>query len=350
MTFTLVVPAVLAALVAAPFAVRAVLKRRGAARARIDTPNGIVEGRYVRIGGVEQWLQIRGEDRANPVLLVVHGGPGSPYSVFTAVQREWERYFTVVHWDRRGCGRTLRRNGAATAEELTFERAVADGIEVAEHVRAHLGKDTVILMAGSMGTIVGLPMARQRPDLFSAYVGTDFYVDMLANECQGRLDTLERLRAAGNRRGVAALEALDADPRTWDVKAWGRRMQWSMGTDPAAPNGGIKRLFSLLLTKPDYSLLDVVAWLRGFAAVRDAMFTQFMRFDARADGTTLKVPFHLFQGAQDVVTLTGPAVEFFAEVDAPAKSLVLIDGASHFAAFTHPAQFLAALRTVTTAH
>ena len=62
-------------------------------------------------------------------------------------------------------------------------------------------------------------------------------------------------------------------------------MQWSMGTDPANPNGGLKKLFSLLLTKPDYSLLDVCAWLRGFAAVRDAMFAQFMRFDARAEGT-----------------------------------------------------------------
>ncbi|MFF5232146.1 alpha/beta fold hydrolase [Dactylosporangium sp. NPDC000521] len=346
MTLMLIAPAAIATLAAAPLAVRAVLKHRRAAEARITNPDGIVEGRYVTIGGVEQWLQIRGEDRANPVLLVVHGGPGSPYSVFTAALREWEKHFTVVHWDRRGCGRTLRRNGAPAPEELTFERMVADGIEVAEHVRAHLGKDKVILMAGSMGTIVGLPMARQRPDLFSAYVGTDFYVNMVDNERQGRLDTLRRLREAGNPKGVAALEALDADPRTWDVKAWGRRMQWSMGTDPANPNGGLKKLFSLLLTKPDYSLLDVFAWLKGFAAVRDAMFTQFMRFDARAEGTRLEIPFHLFQGAQDVVTLTGPAVEYFAEVDAPAKSLVLIDGASHFAAFTHPAEFLAALRTV----
>lgn len=344
MTPTLIALAAAALLLSAPFVLRAVLKRRGAAKARIDTPNGIVEGRYVTIGGVEQWLQIRGEDRDNPVLLVVHGGPGSPYSVFTAALRDWERHFTVVHWDRRGCGRTLRRNGAPTAP-VTFEQLVADGIEVAEHVRAHLGKDKVILMAGSMGTIVGLPMARQRPDLFSDYVGTDFYVDMIANERQGRLDTLDRLRAAGNKRGVATLEALDADPRTWDVKAWGRRMQWSMGTDPANPNGGLKTLFSLLLTKPDYSLLDVAAWLRGFAAVRDAMFDQFMRFDARAEGTTLQIPFHLFQGAQDVVTLTAPAAEFFEAVDAPAKSLVLIEGASHFAAFTHPAEFLAALRS-----
>ncbi|MGI5244247.1 alpha/beta fold hydrolase [Dactylosporangium sp. CA-139066] len=342
---TAVTAAAVAAVGGAPPAYRAARQRRRAAEARIDSPNGVVEGRYVTIGGVEQWLQIRGEDRDNPVLLVVHGGPGSPYSVFTPVLREWERHFTVVHWDRRGAGRTLRRNGFRP-EEMTFERMAEDGIEVAEHLRAHFGQDRILLMAGSMGTMVGLPMVRRRPDLFCAYVGTDFYVNMAENERRGRLDTIERLRAAGNRKGVAALEALDADPRTWDVKAWGTRMQWSMSTDPTTGNTALKRLFSLLLTKPDYSLGDVSAWLKGFNKTRDTMFEQFMQFDARALGLTYEVPFYLFQGAADVVTLTGPAVEFFGEVRAPAKELVLIEDASHFCAFSQPAAFLDALRRV----
>jgi len=37
----------------------------------IHTPNGIQEGMYVTIGGIEQWIQIRGLDRDNPVLLYV---------------------------------------------------------------------------------------------------------------------------------------------------------------------------------------------------------------------------------------------------------------------------------------
>ena len=78
--------------------------------------------------------------------------------------------------------------------------------------------------------------------------------------------------------------------------------------------------------------------------LRDAMFEQFMRFDAGSLGTTFEVPFFLFQGADDVVTLTGPAVDYFAEVRAPHKELELIEHASHFCAFTNPAPFLAALR------
>ncbi len=104
----------------------------------------------------------------------------------------------------------------------------------------------------------------------------------------------------------------------------------------------------LFRRNPDCSFIDAVNWLRGFSQVRDAMFDQFMRFDARAHGTSFDVPFFLLQGAQEVVTLTAPAVEYFdeIEIEAPAKELVLIDQASHFCAFTQPAAFLAALKRI----
>lgn len=40
----------------------------------------IQEARYARLGGVEQWITIRGSSRTNPVLLVLHGGPGDTQS------------------------------------------------------------------------------------------------------------------------------------------------------------------------------------------------------------------------------------------------------------------------------
>ncbi len=78
---------------------------------RIDNAQGIVEERFVRIGAIEQWISIRGEDRNNPVLLVLHGGPGSCYSIFTSHLRPWEKHFTVVQWDQRGGGENIQTNG-----------------------------------------------------------------------------------------------------------------------------------------------------------------------------------------------------------------------------------------------
>ncbi len=74
---------------------------------RIRSAHGMADERFARIGGIDQWIGIRGEDRDNPVLLVIHGGPGSSYGIFTPVIRSWEKHFTVVQWDQRGAGRTL---------------------------------------------------------------------------------------------------------------------------------------------------------------------------------------------------------------------------------------------------
>ncbi|MCW2642839.1 MAG: hypothetical protein JWP76_5145 [Dactylosporangium sp.] len=339
------VAGVVATPIAGGLVYRAMRRSRVAKTLAIATANGIVEERFVSIGGVDQWIGIRGEDRDNPVILVVHGGPGSPYSIFTPLLRSWEKHFTVVHWDRRGAGKTLGRNGKAGCGELTFDRMVADGIEVTEFLCRHLRKDKVILLAGSMGTLIGVPLVQRRPDLFSAYVGTDQYVNMAHNESQGYRMTLDRLRAAGNAKGVAALEKIGADPSRWDVPAWGAKMNWTMKTDPVKPNAVTKLLFPLALTSPIHSLRDVVHYGTGFSYSQRKMFDEFMAYDARRYGTRFNVPFFIFQGETDVLTLTTLAQEYFAEVEAPTKALAVINNASHFAAFTEPDQFLTELLT-----
>src|SRR2546426_10743287 len=112
----------------------------------ITAPNGIVEERFIKIGGIDQWITIRGEDRHNPVLFFVHGGPGSTYSIFTPMLRSWEKYFTIVQWDQRGTGKTLRKTGKSGTGILTFDRLTRDGIEIAEFLRNHLGQQKLILV------------------------------------------------------------------------------------------------------------------------------------------------------------------------------------------------------------
>jgi pimeloyl-ACP methyl ester carboxylesterase len=75
------------------------------------------------------------------------------------------------------------------------------------------------------------------------------------------------------------------------------------------------------------------------------MFEEFKAYDARRLGTRFDVPFFLFQGESDVITVTSLATEYFAEVEAPTKELALIEDAGHFAAFTQPDRFLTELRT-----
>jgi hypothetical protein len=80
--------------------VMAFLRDRNARDYALTSPTGIDEARYVEVGGIPQWITIRGEDRGNPVLLFLHGGPGdatNPWSY--AAFRPWLRHFTVVQWE-----------------------------------------------------------------------------------------------------------------------------------------------------------------------------------------------------------------------------------------------------------
>jgi pimeloyl-ACP methyl ester carboxylesterase len=140
---------VIAASAVGGLAYRKARQRRVAKALEITAPNGIAEQRFVKVGGIDQWIQLRGEDRDNPALLVLHGGPGWPNAVFTLPLRPWEQHFTVVQWDHRGAGKTLRRTGKADSGEMTFDCRVADAVELIEFLCRHLGVDKVVLLAES---------------------------------------------------------------------------------------------------------------------------------------------------------------------------------------------------------
>ncbi len=129
--------------------------------------NGIDEAMFVRISDIDQWITIRGRDRDNPVLLILHGGPGGATSTFAGNTLNWEADFTLVQWDQHGAGKTFGKSGRV-GTDIAIERMAQDGLEVAGNVRRHLHKPRIILMGVSWGTILGVHMAKRRPDLFYA--------------------------------------------------------------------------------------------------------------------------------------------------------------------------------------
>src|SRR6266446_1283995 len=135
------------------------LRERNARTYAITTPNGIDEARYVEVGGLQQWITIRGEDRNNPVLLFLHGGPGDATNPWGyAGFRSWLKHFTVVQWDQRGAGRTLGKNGPSLAPTITIDRMAQEGIELTELLRKTLQKEKIVLVGHSWGSILGVFM------------------------------------------------------------------------------------------------------------------------------------------------------------------------------------------------
>ena len=178
-----------------------------AAWPRLAFAKQVIEGGFVKIGGIDQYIGIDGADRDNPVLLIVHGGPGESQWPAQDVYRPWRRAFTVVQWDQRGAGRSYGQLGNQTPD-VNLDRIVADGIEVAEHLRRTLGKKKIILLGHSWGSMVGVAMVQRRPDLFAAYVGTG-QASSWAEVVNTQFDLLlARARKSGDEATVKRLEAI----------------------------------------------------------------------------------------------------------------------------------------------
>src|SRR5689334_2800941 len=231
------------------------LRARNAEQFAIRTAKGMDEAGFVSIGGIEQWVTIRGQDRANPVLLLLHGGPGDVTSCWTfALFASWEEHFTVVQWDQRGAGRTLRKSGPAVAPTLTVDRMAQDGIELTEYLRKHLGKQKIILVAHSFGSLLGLQMVRSRPDLFYAYVGTGQVADETKNYFAAYAALLKKARAVGNQRAVNELSKVGPPPYS-SGEGYGIQRKWSNAFE-----GADRFLFSTLglaLVAPGCSVEDI---------------------------------------------------------------------------------------------
>jgi pimeloyl-ACP methyl ester carboxylesterase len=324
---------------------RAYYQHKHARTLAIDTTGGINEGTFARIGGIDQWIQIRGESRDNPVILIIHGGPGFSYIPFTEVFRSWEKHFTVVQWDQRGAGKTYGRNGRTGSGDLTVDRMVQDGLEVAEFVRRRLNKDRIILLAHSWGTILGVKMIAQRPELFYAYVGTGQIVDMPRNESVSYDLILEQVRSAGDEKAIKALEGIGRPPYK-DFNTWMMKGRLAVTHAPPSASGrNLPNVFIAALTTPGYSLKDAYTLFYAFGFSSESLFKELMSYDARRVGTKFNVPIFFLQGDSDIQSPAALTIEYFSSIEAPKKELVILKGEGHTAILTLPDVFLTELLT-----
>src|SRR5437016_3824694 len=140
----------------------------------------IDEQGFVSIGGIDQWIAIQGSDIRNPVILFLHGGPGEAQSPFLKDFEPWLKDFTVVNWDQRGADKTYEKNGASMPR-FNLDRLIEDTVAVSEYALQKLGKKKLILVGQSAGSMLGLLVAKRRPDLFYVFAGTAQMVSVQAS-------------------------------------------------------------------------------------------------------------------------------------------------------------------------
>jgi proline iminopeptidase len=315
---------------------------------KILTPHGVERLEAVRIGGIDQWVSIRGRDSRNPLLLVIHGGPGyvlMPESWW--ISRDWEEYFTVVHWDQRGAGKTLLINDPAKlAPTMTLARSVSDAEEMVSWLRKEFGKRKVFVLAHSAGTYAGLQLALRHPDWLYAYIGVGQMADMPESERRGWAFAMDAARRAGNAEAIHQLQSIapyfapgHPSPlrdlyleRRW-VGYFGGVMAYRHDNDADSD------LFKL---SPDYTREELKHIWEG-----NEYAEKFLLADL-ADGDwsvarKLGCPLFLFEGRHDYNANSAVAWQWFQKVQAPEKRFVWFEDSGHMPMTEEPGKFLISL-------
>jgi pimeloyl-ACP methyl ester carboxylesterase len=312
----------------------------------VVSDHGVDQARAVEIGGVRQWITIRGRDARNPILLVLHGGPAAPdIPARWAFEGPWTDYFTVVEWDQRGGGKTFALDGPG-APAATKDRLVADTEELIAWLRSTYGRRKIFVVGHSWGSVLGLEMARRHPDWLYAYIGVGQIISMRAGERIGYAWTLAQARKAGDARAIADLEAIAPYPEpdgTLPLDKIDIERRWSVHYGGLTHNRDSYAWWeNLERLSPDYSEADFKAIDAGSAQTLPALLPAMAATDFTSV-TRLRCPILMFAGRFDYTTPSAPVKAWFDRLRAPSKRFVWFENSAHMIYGEEPGKFLVSL-------
>jgi pimeloyl-ACP methyl ester carboxylesterase len=296
----------------------------------------------VQVGGITQWIRIRGADIANPVLLLIQQGPGLPM-INEARRFEHllglEQSFTVVYWDQRGCGRSLRERKGRV--DISLERMVGDTVSLLELLRDRFGGKTYA--AGfSFGGTVGAYATAQRPDLVTTLVTVGMDIDGAAAGNVAYNFALGIARERGNRRATRQLEAIGPPPHL-KSKQFATRVRWASNFGGVASNetyaSMARALLASLVRSSDYATGDVVRSVRGITATQAALLPEIANMDLVRTLPRLDAPVVMVQGRLDKVAPGEAAERYAGSLTAPSKELVWFENSAHTPHLEEPEKF-----------
>ena len=303
-------------------------------------PGSIAEVEYLPLGGLEQWVMMRGESLANPPLILLHGGPGlTEMRLFRHFNAPLEKSFTVVHWDQRGAGKSFARH--IPRSSMTVEQFIADLDELVDAACQRLGKSQVAIYGHSWGSALGVLYAARFPGKVAAYVGSGQVGDWQAAEASSYAFALAEAQRLGNRKALGELRAIGPPPHSarslWTERTWLQRLEGQLSLRFAWNMGRI------LLGRPESSIFDLPNLLRGFRFSLDAMWAEASRLNLPKAVPALQMPVFFFLGRRDHWVPPETSVAYFDALAAPSKRLLWFEESGHEPFVDEPARFNAAM-------
>lgn len=292
--------------------------------------NSISSLEYITIGGMEQCVLIRGENKNNPILLFLHGGPGMPMMYLAhTFQKPLEKDFVVVQWDRRGAGKTYYKN-KPTIESMNVKQIIEDAFTLIDTLRNRYHQNKIFLAGHSFGTYLGSIMVNERPDFFKAYLSIGQVVDsdssIIYQEQFIRKEAVKR----GDKRILSVLnKKVKPNFEDW-LFEFGGELKNSTSFFPLIWAG---------LRAPEYTLPEALNVSKGSSFSSAYMKYNILTKSVYYEITEYKIPVYFFIGVSDYTTPYELVFNYYQMVTAPKKEIIYFENSAHFPFYEEPSKF-----------
>ncbi|MEM8969777.1 MAG: alpha/beta hydrolase [Bacteroidota bacterium] len=294
---------------------------------KIKGANSIASLEKVNLGGIKQTILIRSQDTANPILLFLHGGPGSPLMPFAYVSdRKLEEKFIVVHWDQRGAGKSYTKN--TNRADLTIEHYLSDTHALIHHLCERFGKEKVFLLGHSWGSYLGIITASRHPELLHAYIGMGQVVNMPVGETISYDYVLEKARAANDRKAIRDLERIGPPPYD-DHKELLAERNWLTSYQGLIHNRSLFKTVTDALVSPEYSIWDHINEFEARDFSLSCIWADFQKVSIEETITALEVPVYFLEGRYDYCVPSELVEQYVNRLQAPYKELIWFEKSAH---------------------
>ncbi len=320
-------------------------------RSSVISEKGVYYYQRLELGGIRQSVMIRGQDKNNPVMLFLHGGPGFPlFPVDQAsqVMRELEEDFTMVYWEQRGTGGSF--SWRLPAKSLTVDDFVDDTKELTEYLCELLDVEKVFIWGHSWGSNVGAIFAARYPEKIHAYVSTGQSVIPFENERLNYEFVLEQALEENNRRALRHLERVDTLPENYSLRDALLVRRWVTNYGGVVREPGRARYINLsyvynTLSAPEYGIFDKINMVLMPYFSAEELWEDLKTLNLEEKAPRIDVPVFFMLGKYDVIVYAALAARYFDMLEAPAgKKLIWYEESAHRPHHEEKEKFLQKMR------
>lgn len=314
-------------------------------------PDALNEKVWMDVNGEKHGMFIRGENPENPVILYLHGGPGTPLLPFISYLEKSERlekYFTVCYWDQRGAGMSYSPQTDATT--LTVGQMVEDAHVVTQYIKSRFGQDKIYLIGHSWGSYLGVKTIEKYPEDYCAYFGIGQLSYQLESERLAYAYMLEHAKLTGDMKAVEDLEKHDPYSQGFPQKDYNLQVRTLLmnkyGIGMLHEGVTFGKITRALLAFRGYTLSEKIKFVRGMNQSIEVMFDDLTNDNLFQTSPHFEIPFYVFQGVYDYQVSYALARQYLDAIEAPRKCFYTFGNSAHSPNMEEPEKFISLMREI----